>query len=502
MTLTPQRPVTRASTPTPQVAPPVAGTRPARPARRRRRARPEWEGRTVITVAALPGRGVYVRHLTHPEGIDGIHRPTVPPPGAGVRRPARFDQPWLADHLAGVDLVHVHGLAPNGDAARTAAAVDAVRSAGRPLVVTGYHLSDPSGHDPAGYAARLDALVPAADAVISLTEEAAAEMHRRWGVQAQVLPHPHAVDFVRMRQPRPPRSREGLLVGAHLGSLHGADPVPFSRALAAAAQAVPGSRLLVTINDAVLDSQSASFGPRAVDQIEQAVQAAGGFVRYCRPFTDAQLWDHLVSLGTCVLPSVPGSHSVWPEACFDLGTPIVLPAGSHAADQRACLTYDRDGDGPDVDSLTDALKLAAKGEHERATPAGRGPSGSRSASRCAPSTSACSACPADSDQVEGEVQDRGRVGQRAHREVVDAGLGVLPGDRQRQAAGGLQLDRSPVAAPRALATVSASTGAGHVVAEQEPSPRPDRLHGLGRRGHLDLHRRRPGTARAPPRTPR
>src|SRR3954470_17969030 len=76
------------------------------PSRRRRRASPEWEGRDVITVAALPGRGLYVRHLGHPEGVDGVHRPTVPPPGAPPRPPAQFDPHWLAAHVDEVDVVH------------------------------------------------------------------------------------------------------------------------------------------------------------------------------------------------------------------------------------------------------------------------------------------------------------------------------------------------------------------------------------------------------------
>ncbi len=58
------------------------------PSRRRRRASPEWEGRDIITVAALPGRGLYVRHLGHPEGVDGVHRrPSCFPVRLRARRP-------------------------------------------------------------------------------------------------------------------------------------------------------------------------------------------------------------------------------------------------------------------------------------------------------------------------------------------------------------------------------------------------------------------------------
>src|SRR4051794_11114514 len=83
---------------------------PMSPSRRRRRASPEWEGRDVITVAALPGRGLYVRHLGHPEGVDGIHRPTVVLPGSAPRPPASFDPGWLTEHQDTIQVVHVHGL--------------------------------------------------------------------------------------------------------------------------------------------------------------------------------------------------------------------------------------------------------------------------------------------------------------------------------------------------------------------------------------------------------
>src|SRR5690242_21610595 len=95
--------------------PPAGIDRPARkglmsPSRRRRRASPEWEGRDIITVAALPGRGLYVRHLGHPEGVDGVHRPTVVLPGSAPRPPASFDVAWLTEHLGEMQVVHVHGV--------------------------------------------------------------------------------------------------------------------------------------------------------------------------------------------------------------------------------------------------------------------------------------------------------------------------------------------------------------------------------------------------------
>src|SRR4051794_2671586 len=156
------------------------------PSRRRRRASPAWEGRPTIRVAALPGRGLYARHLGHPEGVDAVYRTTVGMPGSAPRR-ASFDRPWLTANLDSVDVVHVQGLRPGQSPEDVAEAADTVRAAGTPLVVTGYHLSDPSGADET-YAAQLDALVPKADAVVTLTETAAEEMRRRWSVEPVVLP--------------------------------------------------------------------------------------------------------------------------------------------------------------------------------------------------------------------------------------------------------------------------------------------------------------------------
>src|SRR4051812_8568473 len=129
------------------------------PSRRRRRASPAWEGRPTIRVAALPGRGLYARHLGHPEGVDAVYRTTVGMPGSAPRR-ASFDPAWLAGNLDAVDVVHVHGLRAGQSPDEVIAAAETVRGSGTPLVVTGYHLTDPSGSADACHAAQLDALVP------------------------------------------------------------------------------------------------------------------------------------------------------------------------------------------------------------------------------------------------------------------------------------------------------------------------------------------------------
>ena len=352
------------------------------PSRRRRRASPEWAGRDVITVAALPGRGVYVRHLAHPEGVDGVHRPTVAPVGAPPStRPPAFDRRWLEPHVADFDVVHVHGLPSRASAQDVREAVAVVKEAGRPLVVTAYHLTDPrpadgegSGLDEAGYAAQLDELIPAADAVITLTDAAAAEIDRRWSIRAGLLPHPHVVDFVRMRRERAARRPGTLLVGAQLGGLRlPGDPVATVEALMSAASQVPGTNVVVHVHDHLLDPDSSRYSGPTIRTLERIISAGGGVLRAHRPLTDSQLWDHLFSIDASFVPPLPGSHSIWPEACYDLGTRALLPAGSLAAQQRPVPTYELTPDGlPEVNSLVAGLAaLHEDAEPWRADPTSR-----------------------------------------------------------------------------------------------------------------------------------
>jgi hypothetical protein len=332
------------------------------PSRRRRRASAAWEGRPTISVATLPGRGLYARHLGHPEGVDAVYRTTVGMPGS-TRRGASFTPTWLRAHLDTIDVVHVQGLQPGQGPQDVARAAAVVKASGTPLVVTGYHLSDPAGGDAKAYAAQLDALVPMADAVVTLTGTAAAEIRDRWDVEALVLPHPHVVDFVRMRQERRPR-HGSLRVGTHLAGLQlPVDPVVLVGALTSAVAEMDDVQLAVHVHETVLDPGSSRYHGTALREVDRMVRSVGGSLRVHRPFSDSQLWDHLLGLDVSVVPGLYGSHSVWPEACADLGTQGLLPAGTHAAGQQPCLTYDA---GADVAAMTDSFGKALRTAQENA----------------------------------------------------------------------------------------------------------------------------------------
>ena len=229
------------------------------PSRRRRRASPAWEGRPTIRVATLPGRGLYARHLGHPEGVDAVYRTTVGMPGSAPRR-ASFDS-RVADreprHRSTSCTCTACGRARPPTRSRRPPTPSAPRAPrwSSPATTSAIPAAVPTRR----YAAQLDALVPQADAVVTLTESAAEEMRRRWAVDPLVLPHPHAVDFVRMRQPRPARHTE-LRVGTHLAGLAvPTDPVRLVDALTRAIRGMDDVRLSVHVHETVLDAGSSTY---------------------------------------------------------------------------------------------------------------------------------------------------------------------------------------------------------------------------------------------------
>ena len=131
------------------------------------------------------------------------------------------DRPEVLD---GADLVHVHFGYEHRSPGQIAEFVAALRSRGLPLVVTVHDLTNPHEPDPSAHLERTGHLVRGAAAVITLTRGAAAEIRERWGVDAQVLPHPRlmAAEVTEpYRLARLDRSGGGvltlLLVGVVLG---------------------------------------------------------------------------------------------------------------------------------------------------------------------------------------------------------------------------------------------------------------------------------------------
>ncbi|HWM16056.1 MAG TPA: glycosyltransferase [Microbacterium sp.] len=330
------------------------------------------EAARSIRVASVPANHVYVEHLAPVVALVGAARvermpdPDPDDPGRStVSRwwpPAMLEPSWVRAHPE-FDIMHVQFGFDTRTPAQLTELVAALRDTGRPLVYTAHDLRNPHHDTRNAHDAQLDVLVPAADAVITLTRGAADEIHRRWGVKALVLPHPHVVDFETMRRVADRRRHRSLdrpfRVGVHVKSLRASmNPLSVIRVLAEAVKGYPNAVLQVNGHCDVLRSDGARYN-RALAEFLDDTAARGLLELHVHDFLDDQaLWTYLASLDVSVLPYRFGTHSGWLEACRDLGTAIVAPSCGYYRDQGPVFEYGHDEDGLDEASLRDALARA------------------------------------------------------------------------------------------------------------------------------------------------
>ncbi|MFF1530214.1 hypothetical protein [Cellulomonas sp. NPDC058312] len=325
----------------------------------------------AVRVVAVPAAHPYVARVTAASGVTVLPDPL--PAGAEPGRwwpPVALDPAWVAAHAADADLLHVHFGTESFTPEHLARTLDAARTAGWPVVLTVHDLDHPQLTDQAPYAAQLDVLVPGADAVLTLTDGAAAEIRARWSREALVVPHPRllADGAVPDAAPAPDRA---VLVGLHLKDLRpNVDAVGATRALAAAVATLTRSgrpaRAEVRLHRQVRDAA-------ARDAVRAVCAAAPGveLVEHDR-LDDAALAASLARLDACVLPYVHGTHSGWLELCWDLGVPVAAPAVGHYADQHpdgSVASFARDGSdgGAAGPGATLAVALTALLDHGTAT---------------------------------------------------------------------------------------------------------------------------------------
>lgn len=271
-----------------------------------------------MRVLPVPADHGYVDHLLD-DRVPGVE--LVRPADGGHPSPA-LDAGWIAASAGDFDVLHVHfgfeGRTPD----QLRALVAAVRSAGRRLVLTVHDLENPHFREQYGYARLLDVLVPAADAVVTLTPGAAAEVQRRWGRPAEVVPHPHVAPLEEIGAPRPARATP--VVGLHLKSLR-ANLVarPVLRALVEAVGRLPRAVLRVDVHTEALDRAFPRYDGELVRELRAAAAAGTVDLRAHDRFDDAGLIAYLRGLDVSVLGYGHGTHSGWLELCHDLGVPVV-----------------------------------------------------------------------------------------------------------------------------------------------------------------------------------
>ncbi|MEO9325404.1 glycosyltransferase [Nocardioides sp. C4-1] len=323
----------------------------------------------------MPAGHVYVRHLEPlPDDADGAVRRLADPPARGTTTPAgaswwppaMLDAAWVEAHGATIDVLHVHFGFDALEPAELQQVVDALRRHGVPLVYTVHDLRNPHHVDRTAHDAQLDVLVPAADALVTLTPGAAEEIRRRWGREAVVVPHPHVVPFETMRKVRSMREvgrrahgGRPFRVGLHLKSLRAS--MAAERVVATLVDTVaplPDAVLQVDVHRDVLEPTFVRHDASLTRLLRTHADAGRIDLRVHDYFSDDDLFDYLASLDVSVLPYRFGTHSGWLEACRDLGTTVVAPSCGYYAQQGPVRTYVHDEDHYVATSLTDAVRSA------------------------------------------------------------------------------------------------------------------------------------------------
>ncbi|UFN43434.1 glycosyltransferase [Nocardioides okcheonensis] len=325
-----------------------------------------------VVVASVPSGHVYVRHLAPEDGSGPRRLPDPRPTGVPAASqqwwpPVMLDPRWVETHDA--DVFHLHFGFDARSVGDLEELVAALRRRGVPLVFTVHDLRNPHHADRRMHDAQLDVLVPAADALVTLTTGAAAEIRRRWGREAVVLPHPHVVPFdvmqrtAKMREVRRRgvRDRE-FRVGLHVKSLRaGMHPHPLLPVLVDTLRDLPGAVLQVNGHRDVLEPDGARHDAALADALREHEARGEVDLRVHDFLDDDALWSYLASLDVSVLPYRFGTHSGWLEACRDLGTTVVAPTCGYFADQAPVLTYTHDEEHFGATALADAVRAAYAG---------------------------------------------------------------------------------------------------------------------------------------------
>jgi hypothetical protein len=317
-----------------------------------------------IRVASVPAGHVYVRHLSDPDGDRRVIRlADIPPPDGrkvpgGWWPPAMLDAAWIEANHETFDVFHVHFGFDAKTPEELRAVTGALEAAGIPLVVTVHDLRNPHHPEPGLHDEQLGVLIEHASALITLTHGAAVAIAARWGRVAEVLPHPHIVEWDELRRPR--LLRDGFVVGLHAKSLRANMDVPgVAAVLADVVDELPGARLQIDIHHEVFEPGAHFYSPEVGAGLRRlAASREAVELREHDYFSDAELWDYLIGLDVSVLPYRFGTHSGWLEACFDLGTAVVAPSCGFYGEQRPCHGYRHDETQLDAGSLAAAVRAA------------------------------------------------------------------------------------------------------------------------------------------------
>lgn len=287
-----------------------------------------------MRVLSIPAEHPYTQAI-RPAHVEYEPDPDVD--GNWWPHPALSAQYWNArsgDANASLpDLVHVHFGFEHYSPAEIQAMVDALPV---PLVVTVHDIDNPHLEDQREHHERLRILLRRADAVVTLTDAAAAVLRADFGVEnAVVLGHPQIASPVFAQR----ESRAAVFVKSLRGNVV-SDP-QFYRDLAAR---VP---LDVYVHDV-----------EATAHLRAALADANLRLHVHKPLADVALHKEIARATVCVLPYTRGTHSGWLEMCRDQGTNVAVPDVGYYAGQadipEAVAVY-RAGNGSSAGEAAAAL---------------------------------------------------------------------------------------------------------------------------------------------------
>ena len=220
-----------------------------------------------------------------------------------------------------------------------------------------HDLRNPHHSEPTAHEKQQDVLVAAAESLITLTSWRGPSRCDRWGRNAVVLPHPHVLDSARIGRPRPRQSQ--FIVAVHAKSVRAnMDLLPVLDALVPLVKDLSGAVLQIDLHDEIFDPESHWYAPGLGAALREYSSHDHVEVRVHPYFTDDELWDYLSSVSVSVLPYRFGTHSGWLEACFDLGTAVVVPTCGFYSEQRPCEVFDFTEESFDPCSLQRAVRTA------------------------------------------------------------------------------------------------------------------------------------------------
>ncbi|POH67792.1 hypothetical protein C3B60_06115 [Cryobacterium zongtaii] len=309
-----------------------------------------------IRVVSIPAQHPYVTSVTTAAGITVLPDPRPLGAPAGVWwPPVALDPQWIRAHASTADLLHIHFGTESFTAEHLVECLSAAREAGWPVVFTVHDLEHPQLSDQADYRAQLDVLIPGADALLTLTEGAAAEIRSRWGRTALVVPHPAVVPDA--EAPTESTVTPAIRVGMHLKDLRSN--------IAAVAMVSALCNAIDRLTADGLDVSAELRLHRTVrdDGVRETIRELARHDEHVtlvehERLDDKELYRLLGGLDVCVLPYQHGTHSGWLEMCWDLGTAVVAPRVGFYAEQHpdgTVVSFEPDELGT---TLAEALRAA------------------------------------------------------------------------------------------------------------------------------------------------